>query len=182
MTLAGVLPAVRNVKDFEKVLESDMEYVIFLETRLSQIGSLINYSKKRGKKVLVHADLIQGLKADEYGMEYLVNGLKVDGVLSTRANVISLAKKNKIIAIQRLFALDSQALNHNIQLIQKLKPDYIEVLPGIIPSILSEISERVSLPLIAGGLIRTEEDVRNALGSGAVAITTSRSDLWHVKK
>ncbi|WP_077624397.1 glycerol-3-phosphate responsive antiterminator [Sediminibacillus massiliensis] len=179
--LQGVLPAIRSMKDFDQVLSSDKECVIFLESRISQISSLVAYAKKSGKKVLVHADLIQGLKADDYGVEYLVHDLKVDGILSTRGNVISLAKKHKIIAVQRLFALDSQAINHNVKLVERLKPDYIEVLPGIAPSILAEINERTGLPIIAGGLIRTDQDVKNALDSGAVAVTTSRSELWNSK-
>ncbi|MDC3416642.1 glycerol-3-phosphate responsive antiterminator [Aquibacillus salsiterrae] len=179
MELTGILPAIRNMKDFEKAIEGNHNHVIFLETRLSQIGNLVKYSKQKNKIVFVHADLIQGLKADEFGMEYLVNDLKVDGILSTRGSVISSAKKHKVIAIQRLFALDSTAINHNIKLINNLKPDYIEVLPGIVPSIISEIYDKTGLPIIAGGLIRTTQDVRNALAGGAQAITTSRSDLWN---
>ncbi|WP_267882894.1 glycerol-3-phosphate responsive antiterminator [Planococcus massiliensis] len=37
--------------------------------------------------------LLQGLKIDEFGLGYLLNNVKVDGVISTRANVIASAKK-----------------------------------------------------------------------------------------
>ncbi|WP_407271148.1 glycerol-3-phosphate responsive antiterminator [Radiobacillus sp. PE A8.2] len=178
--LNGILPAVKNMKNFEKLLKSEHEYIVFLESRLSQIGDLVAYAKRANKKVLVHADLIQGLKADEYGVEFLIRNVHVDGIISTRGAAISIAKKNKIIAIQRLFALDSHALNHNLKMINKVRPDYIEVLPGVVPAVIQEVAETTSLPVIAGGLIKTKEDVQQALDGGAVAITTSRAELWEL--
>lgn len=173
-----VIPAIRNMKDFEKVLKSDHQKIIFLETRLSQVESTVKYAKQHGKEVFMHVDLIQGLKVDEYGLEYLVNNVKVDGIISTRANVIAFAKKRNIIGIQRLFALDSHALDHNLDVCRKIKPDYIEVLPGILPDIIKEIQDSTGIPVIAGGLIRTQEDVKKAIEYGAHAVTTSNSDLW----
>ncbi|MEW9108497.1 MAG: glycerol-3-phosphate responsive antiterminator [Cytobacillus gottheilii] len=173
-----VIPAIRNMKDFEYALNKDHEYIIFLETRLSQAESVVKYAKKNGKKVFMHADLIQGLKMDEYGIEYLINNVKVDGIISTRVNVITLAKKHNIIAIQRLFALDSHVLENNVKVCRKIQPDYIEVLPGIIPGIMEEIHEKTGIPLIAGGLIRTKEDVEKSIENGAIAVTTSNRELW----
>lgn len=173
-----VIPAIRNLKDLEKVLKTNHERIIFLETRLSQVESAVKFAKKHGKEVLMHVDLIQGLKVDEYGLEYLLNNVKVDGVISTRANVIAFAKKRNIIGIQRLFALDSHALNHNVDICRKIQPDFIEILPGIIPSIIKEIQNATGIPVIAGGLIRTQEDVDVAIESGAHAVTTSNVELW----
>lgn len=173
-----VIPAIRNLKDFEKVLKTDHQKIIFLETRLSQVESTVKYAKQHGKEVFMHVDLIQGLKVDEYGLEYLVNNVKVDGIISTRANVIAFAKKRNIIGVQRLFALDSHALDHNLDICRKIKPDYIEVLPGIIPGIIQEIQNSTGIPVIAGGLIRTQDDVDTAIEYGAHAVTTSNTELW----
>ncbi|QGH33920.1 glycerol-3-phosphate responsive antiterminator GlpP [Gracilibacillus salitolerans] len=178
MKLEGVLPAVRKMKDFDFILKSDHELFIILETRIAQLQQIAQYARKFNKKILVHADLINGLKVDQYGMEFLVRHVKVDGIISTRANVISLAKKSDIVAIQRLFAIDSSAIEKNIELIEKTKPDYIEVLPGIIPSVISDIVQRTGIPVIAGGLIKKDEDIQNALQNGAVAITTSNKELF----
>lgn len=175
---SDVIPAIRNLKDFEKVLKTDHPKIIFLETRLSQVESTVKYAKQHGKEVFMHVDLIQGLKVDEYGLEYLVNNVKVDGIISTRANVISFAKKRNIIGIQRLFALDSHALDHNLDICRKIKPDYIEVLPGILPDIIKEIQNSTGIPVIAGGLIRTQNDVDKAIEYGAHAVTTSNTKLW----
>ncbi|GGK07099.1 glycerol uptake operon antiterminator regulatory protein [Lentibacillus kapialis] len=174
----GVVPAIRQMKDFEKALESEQNTIIFLETRLAQLKSLVKYSKRSEKQVLLHFDLIQGLKADEYGMEFLIREIKPDGIISTRGNIIKLAKKHKLLAIQRMFLLDSMALDHNLALIDRFKPDCIELLPGLIPDIIEQINVETGIPVVAGGLIRNQKEVSSALDAGAVAVSTSNRELW----
>ncbi|TAI19358.1 glycerol uptake operon antiterminator GlpP, partial [Bacillus velezensis] len=43
---------------------------------------------------------------------------------------------------------------------------------------IQEIKEKTGIPIFAGGFIRTEEDVEQALKAGAVAVTTSNTKLW----
>jgi len=174
----GVLPAIRKMKDFEKALTTTHESIVFLETRLTQLKSIVAYTKRANKKALIHFDLIQGLKADEYGMEFLIREVKPDGILSTRGNVIGLAKKHKVLAIQRMFLLDSLALEHNLKLIERSQPDCIEVLPGLIPGMIEQIKDQTSIPVIAGGLVTTEQEVQVACDAGAVAVSTSNKALW----
>ncbi|MEI3600291.1 glycerol-3-phosphate responsive antiterminator, partial [Oceanobacillus sp. MO10714A] len=82
--------------------------------------------------------------------------------------------------IQRLFALDSHALDHNLQIWKRVNPDYIEILPAILPGIIKEVQEETGIPIIAGGLIRTEQDVKETIKNGAVAVTTSSNLLWEL--
>ncbi|MFG6148036.1 glycerol-3-phosphate responsive antiterminator [Halobacillus sp. B23F22_1] len=174
-----VLPAVKNMKDFEKLLQTSTEYIIILESRLGLLHKVVRAGQKAGKKVWVHVDLIQGLKADDYGMEFLGRVVKPDGVISTRSHVIQQAKKYKLTSVQRLFLIDSQAVEHNVSIIKKVKPDYVEVLPGIVPGMIKEIKDQIGVPVIAGGLIRTEIETKEAIQSGASAVSTSRAELWN---
>ena len=130
--------------------------------------------------MLLHADLIDGLKNDEYAADFLCQSIRPAGLISTRAGVIQRTKQNKLIAIQRLFLLDSDALERSYALVGKTQPDYVEVLPGIMPEIIAEVKERTGVPVIAGGLIRTETHVRQAIEAGASAVTTSRRELWEL--
>lgn len=175
---SGVLPAVRIMKNFEKALETDHGIIVLLETRLSQLKNLVNYIHRANKQVIIHFDLIQGLKTDEYGMEYILREIKPDGIISTRGNVIGLAKKQGILAIQRVFLLDSLALEHNHTLIERVKPDCVEVLPGVLPSYTKRLSEMTDVPVIAGGLITDQTDVDAAMQAGAIAVSTSKTELW----
>ncbi|MFZ3576935.1 glycerol-3-phosphate responsive antiterminator [Virgibacillus sp. DJP39] len=175
---SGVLPAVRSMKDFEKALDTKGETIVLLETRLSQLNSLVKYARRAEKKVIIHFDLIQGLKPDEYGMEYISRQVKPDGIISTKGNIIGLAKKQQILAIQRMFLLDSLALEHNQALSERIKPDCIEVLPGVIPSFIENMVKLTNTPIIAGGLITETKQVEEAFEAGAVAVSSSNTDLW----
>jgi glycerol uptake operon antiterminator len=178
-----ILPAARKMKDLEKLMELSYEYIVILDTHISQIRSIVQLAKSHGKKPLLHADLIEGLKNDEYAAEYLCQVVVPAGIVSTRAGVISKTKQNGLLAIQRLFLLDTNALEKSYTMFERTKPDFIEVLPGIIPHIITEVSERTGIPVFAGGLIRAVSDVEQAIRAGASAVTTSNVELWkHFEK
>lgn len=173
-----ILPAVRGMKDFESLVESRYQYIVLLDTHIGQLRSIVRFARKHDKKVLLHADLVQGLKNDEYAAQFLCQEVRPDGLISTRTKVVLTAKKKGLLAIQRLFLLDSLALDTSYKLLGKSQPDYIEVLPGVMPHIITEVKETAKIPIFAGGLIRSIDDVESALRAGAEAVTTSRKSLW----
>lgn len=177
-----ILPAVRNMKDFEELMKRDMAYIILLETHLAQLPSLIRFAKKHEKKVILHADLIQGLKHDEAATQFLCQMLQPDGIISTHGAVISTAKKNHILAIQRVFLIDSHSLKTSYRVLQNSKPDYLEVLPGVLPDIIREVKSGTHTPILAGGFIRTREEIDTVLEAGATAVTTSHRELWDYRQ
>ena len=127
-------------------------------------------------------DLIHGLQSDGHATEYLCQEFRPYGLLSTKASVIMKAKQKVLWqynASFNRFECDGEERN----LLDKTKPDYIEVLPGAMTDIIAEVKERTGVPILAGGFIRTVEDVERALNAGATAITTSKRELWkHYKK
>ena len=173
-----IVPAARSVKDFERMLKSPYEYLILLDSHAAQLQSLVSMAKRRNKKVLLHVDLIKGLRNDEHAAEFLCQQIRPAGLISTRTQVVQVAKKRSLMAIQRMFLLDSHAMETGYRLLDSFRPDYIEVLPGILPHIIREVRQRVDIPILAGGLIRSREEVCAALEAGAVAVTTSRREIW----
>lgn len=176
----SIIPAIRQLKDLEAAFRAPQEYVVLMNVHVAMARSIVAQAGKYGKKILLHADMIDGLKSDEYGAEFLAQEVRPAGLISTRNQVLLTARKKGLITIQRFFLLDSTALESSFAQIEKTKPDYVELLPGIIPVMIREFAESASVPVIAGGLIRTEEDVRLALAAGAVAVTTSRRPLWNI--
>lgn len=174
-----ILPASSNMKDFERFLKSPFEIGVFLEMHIAQLKNVNAMAEAHGKKMLYHMDMIHGIKADDYSTEFICQEYKPYGLISTKSNVILKAKQKGVIAVQRVFLLDSHALEKSYKLLGKTQPDYIEVLPGLIPELIPEVNERVNIPLFAGGLIRTVQDVENALEAGAVAVTTSQKEIWN---
>ena len=87
-------------------------------------------AKQHNKKMIYHVDLIHGIRSDEYATEFICQEYNPYGLISTKSSVILKAKQKGVIAIQRIFLIDSHALEKSYKLVQKTKPDYIEVLPG----------------------------------------------------
>jgi glycerol uptake operon antiterminator len=173
-----ILPASSNMKEFEQFLKSPYEIGIFLDMHIAQIKHINLMAKQQEKKMIYHVDLIHGIKNDEFATEYICQEYKPFGLISTKANVIQKAKQKGVIAVQRMFLIDSHAIEKSYKLIQKTQPDFLEVLPGAMPKMITEVKERVNIPIFAGGLIRTPEDVLSAINAGAEAITTSKRELW----
>lgn len=174
-----ILPAFSSIKQFERFLVSEYEIGVFLETHISQLSNLHKLAEQHKKKIIYHVDLIHGLKSDDFAAEYLCQEYQPYGLISTKSNVILKAKQKGVIAIQRMFLIDSHALERSYRLVEKTKPDYIEVLPGAMPWMIKEVKERTQTKILAGGLIRTVEEVEKALEAGADAITTSKKELWN---
>lgn len=173
-----LLPAVRQPRELERLLKSDAAWLVLLGGRLGLLQPMVKLAADHGKRVLLHADLIDGLKNDEYAAEFLCQQIRPAGLISTRAAVIRKAKQNGVLAIQRLFLIDSGAIDTSVEVAKQAHPDLIEVLPGLLPQWIREVRERTGVPVIAGGLIRTREEVAAALEAGAAAVTTSRPELW----
>ncbi|MER2030433.1 MAG: glycerol-3-phosphate responsive antiterminator [Solibacillus sp.] len=173
-----IIPAARTIKQFDKVVKSEFEYIVLLEVHLSHLRSLKQEADRHGKKLIIHADLIHGLKTDNFAADYLCNDIRPAGIISTRSNMILKAKSRGILAIQRVFLIDTIALEKSYSLLEQTEPDYIELLPGVIPEMIKEVSTQTGIPVITGGLIRTDEQIKQAFDSGAIAITTSNKELW----
>ncbi|MFE8702007.1 glycerol-3-phosphate responsive antiterminator [Cytobacillus sp. FJAT-54145] len=173
-----ILPASASMKEFERFLNSPYEIGVFLDLHIAQLKNVNQMAQSYGKKMIYHVDLIHGIKNDDYATEYMCQEFKPYGLISTKSNVILKAKQKGVIAIQRMFLIDSHALEKSYKLVERTKPDYIEVLPGAMPWMIKEVKERLNTPIFAGGLIREEDEVHNALKAGATAITTSKTELW----
>lgn len=173
-----VLPAVKTMRDFEKAAESEHEFIVILDMHLSKLASIKKLAREANKQLILHADLIQGLKSDRAAAEFLCQVIKPAGLISTRSDMLRIAKKNNVLAIQRLFLLDTMAIQTSLQLAETVKPDVIELLPGILPQWISRVHDETGIHVIAGGLIETNEDIQHALGAGAEAVTASDQLLW----
>ena len=78
--------------------------------------------------------------------------------------------------MQRFFLLDSIALENVIR--QASYADAVEILPATMPKVIHNLTNRIHLPLIAGGLIADKEDIMTALSAGALAVSATSADLW----
>lgn len=173
-----VIPAIRKVEDVEKMMSSNYEYIVILDMHVSRLKPIFQMAKANHKKLIIHMDLIHGLKSDEYSTEFICQEYKPFGLISTKGNVILKARQKGVKSIQRMFLLDTSSIEKSISSIERTRPDYIEVLPGIMPKIIKGIAERTKKEVFAGGLIDSFEEVEQAYEAGAITVTTSNKELW----
>lgn len=178
MITQQILPAIKNMKEFERIIKTDFEYIVILNSHIAQIKNIVDTAHKHKKKILIHIDMIAGLKNDVSGTVFICQEIKPDGIISTKKQAIITAKKRGLLAVQRLFLIDSTALGNGIDLLETTRPDYIELLPGIVPSMIKEIKEKTNIPIIAGGLIRKQDEIDCAIEAGATSVSTSIRELW----
>lgn len=63
-----IIPSVRKYKHFEQALACASEYVLLSEANIGNLQSLIGKCHQRGKKVLIHLELLGGFKPDQAGI------------------------------------------------------------------------------------------------------------------
>ncbi|PTI41752.1 glycerol-3-phosphate responsive antiterminator [Staphylococcus casei] len=173
-----ILPAVRSMKDLEKLTQTDYKECVLLDTHIGHIKSIMELLKKNHVETYMHIDLIKGMSHDEFACEYIIQNYHPKGIVSTKTKVINKAKALNTITVFRVFILDSHALNRSIELIKRVEPDFVEVLPGIATKAIQIINEETDTSVIAGGLINDIEEVDVAIENGAKYITTSDRKLW----
>ena len=172
-----IIAAVRNERDMEKALHSEVEIIFYLSPNILTMEKYVRKAHDAGKKIYLHMDLTEGLGKDKAGIEY-VKQKDVDGIISTRVNIIKAAREAGLFTVQRFFIVDSQSVNTTLEGIKASKPDMIELMPGIATKVIADLKAKVHIPIIAGGMIESRMEVRDALQSGATAVSTSKCELW----
>ncbi|GAB6159277.1 glycerol-3-phosphate responsive antiterminator [Desulfotomaculum varum] len=177
-----VAAAVRRLEDMEEVLRHPNINAIFL------LGGDINYLPPVVKRVrmtnkilFIHIDLLEGIGKDRAGT-CLLKRMGVQGIVTTKGNLAKIAKEEGLCVIQRVFIVDSESVKTAIKVADSIKPHAVEILPATIPSyIIGDMKKALGLPVLGGGLLKTEQDLREALDKGFDAISTSLRFLWNIK-
>ena len=179
-----VIAAVKNDAGLQAAVEMEEIQVIFvLYGDVCTIPEILERIKAAGKKAMVHIDLIAGLSAKEISVEFIARQTRADGIITTKPALVRRAKELGIFAGLGFFVIDSLALK-NIENLEMQcgtsRPDFIEVLPGVMPKVLGRIAKVSRIPMIAGGLITEKEDVIAALSAGAIAVSSTNQDVWNL--
>jgi glycerol uptake operon antiterminator len=174
----NIIPAISNHKKLRDFLDSDIETGILMNFQLAQLEAIVEKMKENHKKVLIHSELIRGLSSDEYGAIYLIQNLNVDGIISSKPKVIEVCKKRNVLGVYRFFVKDTISLEQSIEIGQRLRPDFVEILPASCYELIPNIKNQLGCGVWMGGLINSHEQIDQCISHGAIAITTSNTDLW----
>ncbi len=172
-----IIAAVRTEEEFAIALDSSVDCIFLLCSNIMTVEGWIKRAKAAGKKLFIHLDMSEGVGRDSAGVAYLAQ-LGVDGIISTRTGIIRAARERGVTTVQRIFSIDSQATQTSANAAGNFHPSYIEIMPGVIPKVIRRFCSSTDIPIIAGGLIESPEEVKAALESGAVAVSTANRALW----
>ena len=175
-----VIAAVKDDGGLAQALESDVSVLFLLYGDILTIRDTVARVRAAGKRAFVHLDLIDGLAAREVSADFIARNTAADGVISTKTPLTRRARELGLVAIQRIFLLDSMALAKVERHFSAESADLVEVLPGLMPKIIRRLCATTGKPIIAGGLITDKEDVTGALGAGAVAVSTTNPAVWRM--
>ncbi len=173
---APIIAAVKNDDGLRQALDSHSAAIFLLYGTVCSVGSLAEQVRARGKQAFVHIDLVDGLACRDVAVDFIRQHTPADGIISTRQNIIRRGRECGLTTIQRFFVHDSLALENILR--QPNDADFIDILPGTIPKTLRRLSQSVRRPLIASGLLSDKEDILNALGAGAIAVSATTPALW----
>lgn len=175
-----VIMAVKNNRDLEKCLENENKVVFVLYGNIETIPIIVDKLKAKDKIVIVHEDLIEGLSSSYYSASFIKKYTNADGIITTKPSNATYARKFGLFTVLRFFVFDSMGYENMKQSIKDANCDVIEMLPGIMPGLIKDIKKRTNIPIIAGGLIKSKEEVVAALNSDAIAISSSNYNVWQM--
>ncbi len=173
-----IIAAVKDDEGLKKCVESDSRVIFILYGDVITIPDIVTTIKEAGKIAMVHIDLVSGLSSKEITVDFLKKYTQADGIITTKPNLIKHAKELGFYTILRLFLIDSMAYENIDRHVKTAKPDVIEVLPALMPKIISKVCRLSPIPVIAGGLVSDKEDIMSILDTGVTSISSTNEKVW----
>ena len=164
----------------EAALASRAPAVFVLRGNGLELADMIRRVHDCGKVIAVHLDLVDGLKADHWGVTWLARS-GVDAVITSHGQLMPVIRNEGAIAIHRLLLSRREHLDTAVTALARSRPHIVEILPGVILPAISGLLPPLEVPMLAGGFIRTPLDARSVLAAGAIGVTTSSEGLWDLE-
>lgn len=175
-----IIAAVSDLENLDLALDSPCKVIFLLTGNIFNLKEIANKVRLKNKGLYIHIDSIDGFSKDTWGLEYIIKNIYPDGIITEKDNLIKLSKSMGVFTIQRLIIMDSNSLKDAIESIKRTRPNAVEILPGIMPKIITKIIKNIKLPIISSGLISDAEDIEAVLQAGAIAISSSKKSIWNI--
>lgn len=177
MEKGRIIAAVRDTEQLKLAAKTDVDMIFMLAPNIAELKSYVDTAHASAKKIFIHLDLAEGIGKDEYGIRF-VKEQGADGIISTRTNIIKLARKVGVRTVQRFFIVDSQSVQTTIESAASSKADMIEIMPGTVSKVIKTLKKELDMPIVAGGLLETMSEIEEAIRCGAAAVSTGKRELW----
>ena len=173
-----IIAAVKTKEDFERALCAQVQAIFLLNSNIMQVEALAKKAHEKEKQLFIHMDFVDGLSKDPAGVRYLATK-GIDGIISTRSNIVAAAKEAGLASVQRFFMIDARSVDTAQEALRQSKADMAEIMPGLAYKAITRIRKNSTIPLIAGGLVEYKEEIYGALNAGASMVSTGKQELWN---
>lgn len=175
-----IIAAVTELEHLDSAIKSSAENIFLLTGNIFNLKEIAHRVQSHDKGLYIGIDYIDGFSKDTWGLEYIVKNIHPDGIITSKKNLIKLAKDLGAFTILRLFIYDYNSLNESIYTIKSTRPHVVEILPGIIPKVIQKIYDETKASIVASGLIIEKDDIFTSLNSGAIAVTSTNEKVWYI--
>ena len=171
-----IIAAVRDEAGLDACLASDVRMVF---TLFGDVCSIPRSSTIRAanKFAVVHLDRVTGLASKRSPS---ISSGRVRGPTASSPRIRTSSNTPKSLGLftaLRAFLIDSIALD-NLVAAGRIRPDALDILPGLMPPMIRRVREQTGLPVLTGGLITQKAEILQALEAGALAISTTDPAVW----
>ena len=164
-----------------RALQSSATAVIYMNADINELVTKSFRERCRQKPILIHFDLLKGLSGDKEALRFLKRVIDPYGVVTTKSNIIRAAKSEGLFTLQRIFLIDTKSFRNSLDAVSENKPDAIEIMPAIAPTIVPRYKNHTNIPVVLGGLISDKSQINEAFRCGADAVSMTNSELWNYK-
>lgn len=173
-----IIAAIKDEEGLKRCKDCDSRVVFILYGDICNIPDIVAEVKAAGKIAMVHLDLIAGLSAKEIAVDFIKKYTQADGIITTKPALIKRARELSLYTILRLFVIDSMAYENIERQLKNVHPDLIEILPALMPKVVSRICKMSNTPVIAGGLVSEKDDIMELLEAGVISVSSTNPNVW----
>lgn len=169
--------AIVGDEHLDGALRSRAPIIFVLRGNGLRLGPTMERIHRAGKLGAVHLDLVDGVAADARGVAWVARS-GADAIITSHGRLMPAIRAEGCLAIHRVLLSRRSHLDTALSAAARAHPDILEVLPGVLLPAITQLLPRLGIPLLAGGFVRSPDDVRRAMAAGAVGVTTSAAELW----
>lgn len=173
-----VMASLYGIEQIPAFLRSICEVAIVANIPLRKLADVVDTLVTADKSVVVNIDSCEGLSPDKAAIEFLED-LGATGIVSTRVPTMQKTVQSKMIAVQKVFVTDRSTLPRSLRAIAQSGADFVQIMPSPMVGYLKDQEIKTMPPIIASGFICEENDIKQVLNLGAVAVSSSASKLWN---
>lgn len=172
--VVGVLSGHERLPAF---LRADAHAVLIANVELRLLPRVVEAVHHADRLAVVNIDSIPGLMQDRGGVGFL-GVLGVRAVATTRSSLCPRIKALGMEAVQKIFLTDRTSLPRMLASARSGKPDYVQLMPWPVASMLSNEDLGQFGRHIVSGFVHTADDVARAVLRGASGVSSHTEELW----